>query len=219
MDLFTEKYAPILENTGIVPVICLKNEAELHTFSEAVLSTAVRCVEITLRHPFSPTAIRYIKEHIPEITAGAGTVKTLEALDTAVSCGADFCVAPGMEDGVLSAAIKQHIPYLPGCATPSEFMKAVSLGYETVKLFPAECMGGVSALKLYESAFPELRFLSTGGITTDNFPQYTACSNVLACGGSFMVPKTALAEGNSQKIAEVINACVATYQEKRKKHG
>lgn len=208
MDLFTQKYSELLKTTGILPVICLKNEDELHTFLNAVIKSPVRCVEITLRHPFSPEAIKYIKKNHPEITVGAGTVKSVETLHAAAEYGADFCVSPGTSTKISEEAIKINMPYLPGAATPTEFTTLAEMGFETIKFFPAECMGGVNVLKLYEGAFSELSFLPTGGITKNNLDDYLSCKNVTACGGSFMVDKNAVATGDSDKIYADIMNCI-----------
>lgn len=212
MDLFTEKYSDLLKQTGILPVVCLKNEDEMHTFLDAILKSRIKCIEITLRHPFSFEAIQYIKKNHPEIIVGAGTVKTVKTLYDAIECGADFCVSPGMLDELLSEAEKNGIPFLPGCATPTEVMKLISLGYETVKFFPAECSGGVKLLKLYEGAFSEVSFLPTGGISADNFGSYSACKNVIACGGSFMAPSSMVQSGDSDGILSSINDFLSIYE-------
>ena len=213
MDLFTEKYHNTLKSIGILPVVCLKNEKELNTFLNAVLKSEIRCVEITLRHPFSLEAIGYIKKNHPEITVGAGTVKNTEVLKSAMDYGADFGVAPGTLDEILETCEKLNFPFLPGCATPSEFMKLSLLGYETVKFFPAECSGGVKALKLYEGAFSELSFIPTGGIDMTNFASYASLKNVIACGGSFMAPSVLIEEDKSLDILSRINELMRIHKE------
>ena len=215
VDLFTEKYSLLLKNIGILPVICLKNQSELETFVEAILKTNVKCVEITMRHPFSAEAVSYIKKKHPEIVVGAGTVNDLKKLDEAISCGADYLVAPGTLDEILKKASEESVPFLPGCSTPSEIMKLNFMGYKTVKYFPAECSGGTKALKLYEGAFADTMFLPTGGITADNFREYSACKNVLVCGGSFMIPKPMLESGNAEGIAKTISDLIMAFQEVR----
>lgn len=217
MDLFTEKYSSLLKQTGILPVVCLKNEKELHTFLDAILLSEIRCVEITLRHPFSTESIQYIKKNHPQIIVGAGTVKTHDTLFTAIECGADFCVAPGTSEELLNEAEKRNMPFLPGGATPSEFMLLSSLGFQTAKFFPAECSGGVNALKLYEGAFSELSFLPTGGITASNFEDYCRCKNIVACGGSFMVPYAMVQSGDSTGILNKINELLNIYERTEKK--
>ena len=49
-----------------------------------------------------------------------------------------------------------------------------------------------------------MKFLPTGGITAENLGEYLSCSNVLGCGGSFMVPKNLLAGGKSEEINALI---------------
>lgn len=211
-----ENLSSIIGKNGILPVVCLKTEDELKTFTDAIVSTPVRCIEITMRHPFSFEAIRYFKKTHPEFILGAGTIVNAELLEKVSELGIDFCVSPGFDEDIITKATDKHIPFIPGCSIPSEFLKAQKYNINTVKLFPAECMGGVNALKLYESAFSGLSFLPTGGITLENFIDYMACKNVIACGGSFMVPKALLQSGNSQEISNVINGCIAAIKEVRK---
>ena len=122
-----------------------------------------------------------------------------------MSYGADFCVAPGFTAELLNEAHKDNMPFLPGASTPGEFMELLSYGYKTVKFFPAECMGGTKVLKLYEGAFSELSFLPTGGISALNYGDYCRCKNVIACGGSFMIPSSMLQIGDAKGISETIN--------------
>lgn len=193
-----------LNNYKILPVVSITNENELKTFLSAIVKTKIKCIEITLRHSFAPKAISYIKENHPEIVVGAGTVVTPKVLKTAIKSGADFFVSPGFDEKIIRIAKRKQIAFLPGCSTPSEIIKAKSYGFKTVKFFPAECSGGVSALRLYEGAFSDIKFIPTGGITTENFIDYAECNNVIACGGSFMIPKKMLSLGDSKGIENTI---------------
>ncbi len=196
-----------LRPVGILPVICPENEAETDTFLRAAEGTAIKAVEITLRQPYAPEAIKRIKERRADFTVGAGTVLSLESLETAISAKADFCVSPGLNEEIMAKSNSAGIPFLPGCATPSDIQKAAFMGLSAVKFFPAECMGGVKALNLYKGAFNGMSFLPTGGITVENLGDYLNCTNVAACGGSFMVPKSMLKNGDSDGIREVILRC------------
>ncbi|MBQ9939736.1 MAG: bifunctional 4-hydroxy-2-oxoglutarate aldolase/2-dehydro-3-deoxy-phosphogluconate aldolase [Oscillospiraceae bacterium] len=216
MGLFAEKYSSRLTEVGFVPVVCFKNQKELDTFLEAILPTPVRSIEITMRHAFTPEAIAYIKKNHPDFTVGAGTLNSFALMDTALDCGADFFVAPGYEESFIDYAAEKGIPYLPGCSTPSEILHAYAKGFNVLKFFPAEAMGGTKVFKLYEGAFADIKFLPTGGITLNNFGDYSACKNVLACGGSFMVPKDMLASGDSEGINRTMQQCISVYKENRK---
>lgn len=209
MNGFFEKIAPQVRACGIIPVFCPKNEAEFDTFMKALLPTPVRVVEITLRSDYAAEAIARIKKEYPDFIVGAGTVLSFELMETAAAAGADFLVAPGCSLPLLEKAEEKGVPFLPGCATPSEIQNAMLEGMKTLKYFPAECSGGVSALKLYAGAFAGVNFVPTGGITLKNLPDYLAQANVLACGGSFMLPKDLMAAGDSEGISKVIMDCLS----------
>lgn len=206
-------FPPQLKATGLLPVIGLTSEAECHTLMRALLSTPVRCVEITLRHPYAAEAISLIKKDYSEFTVGAGTVVSPKLLALAAAVGADFCVAPGFDEELLDLADRQGLPFVPGCSIPTEIQKAAKRGLHTVKFFPAACMGGTQALKLYEGAFAGMSFLPTGGITKENLALYAACPNVLACGGSFMAPKELLKAGNEEGIRRTVLSCLTAIKE------
>ena len=197
-----------IKRVGILPVVCPSNQFQLDTLLDAIKNTEIKVFEITLRNEFSTNAIKYIKSKHPELFVGAGTVNTPSKLEEAVACAPDFLVSPGFAEFAHENPIAQSIPFIHGVSTPSEILKLINLGYDTVKFFPAECSGGVQALKLYAGAFSGVSFLPTGGITAENLKDYLACPNVLGCGGSFMVPKALLESGDSEEISKLMkNLC------------
>ena len=204
-----------LKDVGILPVVCLKSDSELETFATAISKTPLRCVELTMRHPYATTAIAELKRRCPELTVGAGTVTTLQKLDEAIEAGADYGVSPVIDAEILDAADERGFPFLAGCATPSEIFSVYKRGCPTVKLFPAELMGGAKALKLYESALSGITFVPTGGINMDNLGDYLACKNVLACGGSFMAPAAMISAGDVGAIVSLIEKCIEIYKGSR----
>ncbi len=203
MKNFTKK----LSETGIIPVICPECAKEADTLMRAIENTPIGAVEITLRHPYAPEAIARIRQACPSVVVGAGTVVNDDLLKAAISAGAAFCVSPGFDERLVLRAADAGMLFLPGCATPSEIQKAVYMGLDTVKFFPAECSGGTKALKLYAGAFKGVKFVPTGGITMDNLGDYLSCSNVAACGGSFMAPRDMFENGDHQGIHELIMRC------------
>lgn len=213
MDNFSKMLHSEL-NQKILPVISITCEEELKTFLSAIIKADIKCVEITFRHPFAPTAISHIKKHYPKITVGAGTIVTRKLLKQAIYSGADFFVSPGFDEKIIKIAKRKHLSFLPGCSTPSDILKAKSYGFKTIKFFPAECSGGINALKLYQGAFPDINFIPTGGITNDNFIKYLELDNVLCCGGSFMISKDKLNASDSNGIAFDIISCISQYKEK-----
>ena len=64
-------------------------------------------------------------------------------------------------------------------------------------------------LKALGSVFGDVSFMPTGGISAANLAEYLAVPSVLACGGSWLTPKAAIAEGNYEIITELAAQAVA----------
>ena len=96
------------------------------------------------------------------------------------------------------------VPYLPGCVTPTEIMAALEMGLTTLKFFPANVYGGLTALKALSAPFPQVRFLPTGGVDLKNIKEYLSFDKIAAVGGSFMMKGDIRA--NCKQLMEVLNA-------------
>jgi 2-dehydro-3-deoxyphosphogluconate aldolase/(4S)-4-hydroxy-2-oxoglutarate aldolase len=145
-------------------------------------------LEITLRTGAALEAIRAISAEVPGAIVGAGTVINRQQFDSAAAAGARFVVSPGLTEEVAQASRDRNVPILPGVATASDLMRGLGLGLETFKFFPAETSGGAPAIKALGGPFPQVSFCPTGGISTKNLSSYLSLPNVIAVGGSWMVP-------------------------------
>jgi 2-dehydro-3-deoxyphosphogluconate aldolase/(4S)-4-hydroxy-2-oxoglutarate aldolase len=189
---------------GVVPVVELQDASAAVALAEALASAGLPLIEITLRTPTAIEAIRAAAQH-GGLLVGAGTVVNVAQVDRAVEAGAAFVVSPGISEAVVERCRDHGVPCLPGVATPTEIMTALDLGIETLKLFPAATIGGVPALRAFSGPFPQARFVPTGGIDAESAPAYLAVPSVLAVGGSWMVPRAALAAedwGTVRRLAE-----------------
>ena len=83
-------------------------------------------------------------------------------------------------------------------ATASELSQALTAGCTMVKFFPAEAAGGVKMIKNLLGAFrfTSVRFMPTGGVNLSNAADYLAVPEIVCCGGTWIVPKDALAAGD-----------------------
>ena len=97
------------------------------------------------------------------------------------------------------------LPFCPGIATASELSQALTAGCRTVKFFPAEAAGGVKMIKNLLGAFrfTGVKFMPTGGVSAANLADYLAVPEVLCCGGTWVVPKAALAAGDYETITRL----------------
>jgi 2-dehydro-3-deoxyphosphogluconate aldolase / (4S)-4-hydroxy-2-oxoglutarate aldolase len=160
----------------------------------------VRTLEITLRTPAGADAAAAIQDAVPDAVVGLGTVVTTRDLELTKSLGLPFAFSPGATPDLLDAAAELGVPFVPGIATASELMAAIQRGFTTVKLFPAEQVGGIGALQAFAGPFRSVRFNPTGGVSEANFTGYLALPNVVAVGGSWLAPAADVASGNWDAI-------------------
>ncbi|MGA5319051.1 bifunctional 4-hydroxy-2-oxoglutarate aldolase/2-dehydro-3-deoxy-phosphogluconate aldolase [Streptomyces seoulensis] len=121
-------------------------------------------------------------------TVGAGTVTTPERLAWAVSAGAAFTVAPGLDTEVARASLDAGLPHLPGVATATDVQAARALGLDWLKAFPASVLGP-DWFRAMRGPFPEVPFVATGGIDASNAAAYLAAgAKVVAVGSALDDP-------------------------------
>ncbi|MBP0990697.1 MAG: bifunctional 4-hydroxy-2-oxoglutarate aldolase/2-dehydro-3-deoxy-phosphogluconate aldolase [Oscillospiraceae bacterium] len=173
-----------------IPVVVIKELCEVDVILPALKANSLNCAEITFRTDCAAAAIKAAAEKYPDMVIGAGTVINENQCRQAIKAGAKFIVSPGLSVPVANLCRKKHIPYYPGCVTPTEIMQALELGITTVKFFPANVYGGLQALKALAAPFPQIRFIPTGGIDRNNIDEFLAFDKVAAIGGSFFVKES-----------------------------
>jgi 2-dehydro-3-deoxyphosphogluconate aldolase/(4S)-4-hydroxy-2-oxoglutarate aldolase len=192
-----------LTDAGLVPVITIERADDAGSLAAALVQGGIPFAEVTFRTPAAAQAIDHMRSEAPEMTVGAGTVLTLEQADEAVRAGAQYLVSPALDAAVVDWCEERSVPVIPGVATPSEVNSAWRRGLRTLKLFPAEQLGGVALLQALHGPFPEVQFVPTGGITPRNLGDYARQPNVVACGGSWIASKEAI---NARKFDDIAAA-------------
>ncbi|WP_443064495.1 bifunctional 4-hydroxy-2-oxoglutarate aldolase/2-dehydro-3-deoxy-phosphogluconate aldolase [Streptomyces sp. NBC_00582] len=174
-----------LSGTRILPVLTVPDAGTAAPLAEALAAGGARCAEVTFRTPDAEKALRAMAEH-GGLTVGAGTVLTPEQAERAVAAGARFVLSPGFDAEVVDTCRDLGVPVVLGIATATELMQALRAGLTTVKLFPAEPLGGTWLLQALAAPFPQARFVPTGGIGPAHLSVYLSHPAVLAVGGSWM---------------------------------
>lgn len=193
---------------GVVPVVALETPDEGVRLAEVLVEAGLPVIEVTFRTDAAAAAIAAITARVPEILVGAGTLLTPESVGAAVDAGAAFGVAPGLRAGVVGAALDRGLPFAPGVATASEIEQGLALGLDFFKLFPAEASGGLALLDAFAGPYANVRFMPTGGIRPDTLAAYRSRSNVAACGGTWIAPRSLLDEGAYDEISRRAVAAV-----------
>jgi 2-dehydro-3-deoxyphosphogluconate aldolase/(4S)-4-hydroxy-2-oxoglutarate aldolase len=182
----------LLRQGPVVPVIVVNDAGVAVDLAHALVAGGIRVLEVTLRTKAALAAIRRIRDEVPDAIVGAGTLRNRAQLEACVDAGSQFGISPGLTAELASAARAASLTFLPGIATPAEAMRAEDEGFLVQKLFPAEAVGGAKLLKSLAGPFPHLRFCPTGGIDVVRARDYLSLPNVLAVGGSWLTPDSAV---------------------------
>ena len=197
---------------GIVPVVKIDDASKAEALAKALIDGGLPCAEVTFRTAAAEEAIQRMSKAYPEMLIGAGTVINPELAEKAVNAGAKFIVSPGLNPATVEWCLAHDVPVVPGIATPSEIEKGLSYGLKVLKFFPAEALGGVSMLKNLAGPFPQVKFMTTGGINAGNLAEYAKAKNVLAIGGSWMVKADLIQNDQWEKITALCREAVINLQ-------
>lgn len=192
----------------VVPVLVVRDAARAEGLARALVAGGLPALEVTLRTPAALDAIRAMAA-VPGGVVGAGTLLTPADVRAAKAAGARFGVSPGATPALIAACLAEGLPLLPGAATASEAMALLEQGYDMLKLFPAEAVGGRNLLKSLAGPLPQIRFCPTGGITETSAPDYLALANVACVGGSWIAPDGDVDAGNWDAITARARAAAA----------
>ncbi len=145
---------------------------EIDAVADALLRHGFGTVEVTWNSPDAAEHVaRLAARADPELLVGAGTIVHAEQVRRAVAAGARFLVSPGWDPDVWAAAQRAGVPLLPGVFTASEVQAARAHGARLLKLFPAH-LHGPSWMRALSGPFDDVRFVPTGGVTTENLGAY-----------------------------------------------
>lgn len=160
----------LIPEQGILPLYFFKEEETSVEILKALYHAGIRTVEYTNRGEAALNNFKKLRSvvdaEMPGMYLGIGTIKDGAMAQTFIDAGADYIICPGLVESVAEVADRHGILWVPGCMTPSEIIKAETLGAKMVKLFPGNILGPgfMSAIK---ELFPNLLFMPTGGVELD----------------------------------------------------
>jgi len=166
MDVADFKKKPIL---GILRGI---GSDVLEPLIESVISAGLETLEITMNTLDAPELIRRArKASANRLNIGAGTVLSMQDLQSALKSGASFIVMPVLLNDIVEYCVNNKIPVFPGAFTPAEVYQAHQAGATMVKVFPAKFLGPEYFREL-KGPFNNIELLACSGVTPDNLKDY-----------------------------------------------
>ncbi|MGH3341779.1 MAG: bifunctional 4-hydroxy-2-oxoglutarate aldolase/2-dehydro-3-deoxy-phosphogluconate aldolase [Carbonactinosporaceae bacterium] len=179
--------------------------------ASALYDGGIRAVEFTLTNRAAFTAIEQVRDAVPGLAVGAGTVLTTADARAGLAAGAQFLVTPTVEPDVIDAAGEAGVPAVAGAMTPTELLSAGRRGARLVKLFPAGRLGP-GYVRDVLAPLPALRLVPTGGIGAGNAAEFLRAGAFTVAIGSNLVAPDVAARGAWQELRERAARCVAACQ-------
>lgn len=208
-----QKYDVIKKITdlGIVAVVRANNSEEAIRISEGCMEGGIDAIEVTFTVPGAAKVIETLVEKFKDkLLVGAGTVLDSETARFAILAGSKYVVSPGFDLETAKLCNRYQIPYMPGCMTITEMIKAMEAGVDIVKLFPGSAFGP-SYIKAVKGPLPNISIMPTGGVDLDNVGEWIKNGCVaVGVGGN-------LTKGSKEDIKAVAQKYVEKIKEARSK--
>lgn len=201
-------FSSLMGSQTLLPIIQADTPEQGVNIAKAMAKAGLKLVEVVLRTEQSLAALKAIKEQVPELLVGAGTITNEVILKQAIDAGSDFIVTPAVSDKLLGHLTKCGVPVLPGVSNTGDILMAIEHGYTELKLFPASLSGGAPFLSAVGSVFQGIKFCPTGGVTEQNKGDYLSLNNVIAVGGTWVCPKDWVATGNWEAITDACRKAI-----------
>lgn len=200
-----------IEKTGIVVVVRAESSEQARRISLACKEGGIDAVEITFTVPGAHNVIEALdRDFGAQLVIGAGTVLDSETARVAILSGAKYVVSPGFDLETAKLCNRYQVPYMAGCMTITEMIRAMESGVDVIKVFPGSVFGP-SFVKAVLGPLPQAVLMPTGGVSLDNVGEWikNGCIAV-GVGGNLSkgtsAEMTAAARSFVAKIAEARNS-------------
>ena len=168
-----------------------------------IIEGGIRSIELLLP---GERGLDFLEEAVREFgkvaSIGAGSVVTKKFARAAIDRGAAMIVTPIVAEDVVAEVKSGAVVCMCGAQTPTEMHRAVAAGADLVKLFPANAVSP-SVLKTIRVPLPDLRIITTGGITPRNAPAYIRAGATAVAAGRYL---GGAREGSCSR-ARVLDGC------------
>ncbi len=169
---------------GIVAIIRAESVESAEKAVEACIEGGLSAVELTFTVSGAPRLIEKLHSRIRHsCVLGAGTVLDSETARIAILSGASYIVSPNFDVSTALLCNRYAVPYMAGCYTPTEAVRAMEYGVEIIKLFPSS-LHSPNIIKAFTAPLPQANIMPTGGVNLSNAKQWIAAGAVaLGVGG------------------------------------
>lgn len=183
--------------------------------AQALYDGGVRLLEITFNQKSetklgdTKQAIMMVKEKLGDkMTVGAGTVMAVDEVHAAKDAGAEFALAPNVDEEVIKEIVNCGMEAIPGAMTPSEITDSYRWGASVIKLFPAGNLG-LSYCKAVMAPINHIPMIAVGGVDEKNLSEFLKAGFVGVGIGSSLTDKKMITEKRYDDLKALAERYVA----------
>ncbi len=188
---------------GLIPVVRTPDSSQALAVADALRQGGAPIIEITMTVPGALGVLEELSKSVSDgVLLGAGTVLDGETARLAILAGAEFIVAPTVDQETIRVCNRYAKAVVPGALTPTEILRAWELGADFVKVFPADSVGGPGYIKAVKAPLPHIELVPTGGVDIHTAPEFIKAGATAVGAGSALIDKRILAEGDYDRLVE-----------------
>jgi len=193
---------------GVIAVLRAKSSAELIDVSNALYAGGVTAIEVTMTTPGALDVIKVVSAELGgKVVVGVGSVLDPETARAAILAGADYVVAPTLNEAVVRITKRYGKVCIPGAFTPTEVLRAWDSGADAVKVFPTSSVGP-QYIKDLKGPLPQIPLVPTGGVSVETCGDFIRAGAIAVGAGSALVSSQAVAADNWPAITDTAKRMV-----------
>jgi 2-dehydro-3-deoxyphosphogluconate aldolase/(4S)-4-hydroxy-2-oxoglutarate aldolase len=212
-----ENIRSLIEEIGIIPAIRLSSTQDALFAAEAVSSSGIPIVDVTMTVPGAVEVISELARNSPELVVGAGTVLDLETARRCLDAGTKFLTSPGLDQQMVDFAVRQKTVMFPEALTPTDIMAAWKAGSAFVKVFPCAPLGGPNYIKALKSPFPDVPLIASGGVNQHTATEFILAGAIAIGVGRDLIQPDAIERRERDWISELSHRFLHMVQEARRR--
>ncbi|MFB6107208.1 MAG: bifunctional 4-hydroxy-2-oxoglutarate aldolase/2-dehydro-3-deoxy-phosphogluconate aldolase [Halobacteriaceae archaeon] len=203
-------------DSGVTAVLRGIDEGDIVDVAEAVHRGGVTALEVTADAKRCSDMIAAVDRAMDgtDAVVGAGTVMDAAAARNVIEAGAQFVLAPNLNEDVIEVCNRAGVVAVPGVMTPTEAVRAMEAGADILKMFPASTVGPghVGALR---GPLGDVPIMPTGGVSTENVADFFDAGAVAVGAGSALVDYDAIEREDWDAVAASAAAFVEAVEDAR----
>jgi len=188
---------------GVTAVLRGVPEDKIVDVATAVHEGGVTALELTADAKRCSEMVAAVDRELGDTDAiiGAGTVMDAAAARNVIEAGAEFVLAPNLNEEIIDVCNRKGVLVIPGVMTPTEAARAMEAGADILKMFPASTVGPghIGAL---QGPLGDVEIIPTGGISTDNVADFFDAGAVAVGAGSALVNYEAIETDDMDAVRE-----------------